>query len=110
MSEQETSFRDARRIAWERKAGNRSRAAETFEAARKLAESHGLILEKMSECHYVLIYERRWKVDFYPDVQWVFNPPDRPGWPERGPYIDVGACESWTLVDVVGAAVERLGS
>ena len=110
MNEQDTSYRDARQLAKERKAGNRSRAAETFEAASSIAESHGLTLTKMSEFQYVLSYQRRWKVDLYPGDQWIFNPAERDGWPERGPYIEVGACESWTLVDVVGAAVERLGS
>ncbi len=89
----------------------RNRAAIEFDEASKLAELSGLWLEQVSAYHYTLSLPcgsaNDWLIDLFPGNQRILNPEDRDGCRGRGPYIYVES--PWGLLDVVGAAIERIG-
>jgi hypothetical protein len=106
VSDTVEAFQAMRAERQSRGQANRNRAVGDFEAARELAQRHGLALVQYSDTHYALIRyangKARWRHYIYPGNQRICM--DRQ-MPKKAPYLKLPE-DDWTLIDVVKAAIE----
>lgn len=78
----------------------RLREGDAFEENKRLALSHGLILQWHSESHFQITRRGAWTLNLYPGNQRIYRGRER-----NAPYLELPT--PWTIRDVIVAAAKK---